>query len=278
MNAEVVSGALGPEGAVLVVLGEILEAGRMELDRLALTLKAISGQEGPARRGDPPPGAVRDDREALEDGGPAVLVVEDDLDFATILRSHCRARGLACLVAASGEEGLRLARRYRPLGIILELTLSRGDGWRVLDALEADEATRGIPVHLMSVRAPAPGSFSGAAELPRRGHLAPEDLDQALRTIEALSAQTVQRLLIIENDGEQRRRLAALLSARGLAFDEASSSMEDLQVAVRDRHDCAIVDLGLWDLAGDQLLRTLSRQGLDRPPVLLCTAGDPGCA
>ena len=46
-----------------------------------------------------------------------------------------------------GEEGLELASRYLPDGIILDLRLPDMDGMTVLDRLKFKLETRHIPVH-----------------------------------------------------------------------------------------------------------------------------------
>lgn len=262
MNDVCPPGDPGPESAVLAAMCEILERARGEHDWSA-----------PAERADAVhwPPAAQDAREDLADGGPCLLVIEDDPGFAGAVLAQCRARGLACLVACSGWEGLRLAWRYRPLGIFLELKLAGSDSWRVLDALESDDEMRDLPVLVMSVRVPAPALGANGADR-RWGRLAADDLDRALRTVDELSDESVRRLLIVENDAERARWLERLLDESGLCFDVARGSREAVQAVVRERRDCAILDLDLWDLGRDQLLRTLMRDGLDRPAVLLCTA------
>jgi DNA-binding response OmpR family regulator len=79
-----------------------------------------------------------------------VLVVEDD----RVLRRACQAslvqRGFTVLVAADGEEGLRLAREERPDLVLLDLLMPKLDGVGVLRALRADPATAALPVVVLS--------------------------------------------------------------------------------------------------------------------------------
>ncbi|MCI5166466.1 MAG: GAF domain-containing protein, partial [Candidatus Electrothrix sp. GM3_4] len=66
---------------------------------------------------------VDDDRHDLKENDSVVLVIEDDSVFAALLVRECREKGLRCLVAFSGEEGLRLADEHVPRAIILDLKL-----------------------------------------------------------------------------------------------------------------------------------------------------------
>ncbi len=93
---------------------------------------------------------VPDDREKLEPNTPHLLVIEDDPVLAEQLVEIIRARRLNALVANSGEEGVRLASKHRPQGIVLDVTLPDVDGWTVMERLRKDPRTREIPVHFVS--------------------------------------------------------------------------------------------------------------------------------
>ena len=59
-------------------------------------------------------------------------------------------KGFRAEAAASGEEGLRLARELHPLAITLDLVMPGMDGWAVLSALKADPELATIPVILFT--------------------------------------------------------------------------------------------------------------------------------
>src|SRR5262249_60972235 len=66
------------------------------------------------------------------------------------LRRFLTQKGFRAEAAASGEEGLRLARELHPLAITLDLVLPGMDGWAVLTALKADPELADIPVVLFT--------------------------------------------------------------------------------------------------------------------------------
>jgi CheY-like chemotaxis protein len=82
--------------------------------------------------------------------GARVLVVEDDRFLRRACEASLRQRGLDVIAAADGEEGLRLARAEHPALILLDLLMPKMSGLEVLRALKGDEATRGIPVLVLS--------------------------------------------------------------------------------------------------------------------------------
>jgi len=83
-----------------------------------------------------------------------VLYVEDNAANLKVVEAIFRRQPqLALLSATNGEYGLELARRYRPDAILLDIHLPAMDGYAVLDALQADAATRAIPVIAVSADA-----------------------------------------------------------------------------------------------------------------------------
>jgi DNA-binding response OmpR family regulator len=55
------------------------------------------------------------------------------------------------VVAAGGEEGLKLARKIRPLIITLDVVMPGMDGWEVLQALQQDTELAKIPVIMLTI-------------------------------------------------------------------------------------------------------------------------------
>ena len=86
----------------------------------------------------------------MQTNGKRILLVEDDRFLRRAAEAALRQRGFAVLTAVDGEEALRLARAELPDLILLDLLMPKLPGIDVLRALKADEATRGIPVVVLS--------------------------------------------------------------------------------------------------------------------------------
>jgi two-component system, OmpR family, KDP operon response regulator KdpE len=82
----------------------------------------------------------------------------------------------------------------------------------------------------------------------------------------------VSRLLIIEDDARIRTALTRALTERGHAVASAHTAMTGLQQAVDSDPDMVIVDLGLPDLDGAELLKML--RAVSSVPVIVATARD----
>ncbi|MFN8647263.1 MAG: response regulator transcription factor [Gemmatimonadales bacterium] len=79
-----------------------------------------------------------------------VLVVEDDPGIAEGLRLNLALEGYAVRVAATGSEGLALARSWPPALVVLDLMLPGMDGMQVLRTLR--EEGNQVPVLILSAR------------------------------------------------------------------------------------------------------------------------------
>ena len=93
-------------------------------------------------------------------GQPLVLAIEDDPSAAELLRVYLEEAGFAIAVAPDGLTGIERATTLRPAAIILDILLPDIDGWEVLQRLKGAEATREIPVIVVSVVDNAPLGFA----------------------------------------------------------------------------------------------------------------------
>jgi signal transduction histidine kinase/CheY-like chemotaxis protein len=80
-----------------------------------------------------------------------VLVIDDDSVVRDLMSRFLTRLGFHVVAAASGEEGLRLAKQVNPLVITLDVIMPNCDGWAVLNKLKADPDLAGIPVIMVTV-------------------------------------------------------------------------------------------------------------------------------
>jgi len=91
-----------------------------------------------------------DDRTRLAPGARAILVIDDDLAFARLVADLARDLGFLALIASTADEGVTMARTFRPSAIVLDMILPDHSGLSVLDRLKRSPETRHIPVHVVS--------------------------------------------------------------------------------------------------------------------------------
>jgi len=82
----------------------------------------------------------------------------------------------------------------------------------------------------------------------------------------------VPQVLIVEDDDQIRTSLVRALSEYGHAVSSAHTAMSGLRQAVEDRPHVVVLDLGLPDLDGREVLRML--RAVSRVPVIVATARD----
>jgi two-component system, OmpR family, KDP operon response regulator KdpE len=85
---------------------------------------------------------------------PKILVVDDDPDLVRALRLRLRANNYEVTTATDGYTAVAAAQKERPALIILDLGLPVGDGFVVLDRLQAIDSLSSIPIIVLSARDP----------------------------------------------------------------------------------------------------------------------------
>jgi two-component system, OmpR family, alkaline phosphatase synthesis response regulator PhoP len=81
-----------------------------------------------------------------------ILVVDDEEDILELIRYNLSREGYAILCAGSGEEGLKIARSENPDLVVLDLMLPGLDGLDVTRRLKGEDATRSIPIVMLTAK------------------------------------------------------------------------------------------------------------------------------
>ncbi len=218
-----------------------------------------------------PPAAMDDDRNKLTAEDKVLLIIEDDLSFARILIQQGRDKGFKCLAAVGGVEGLQLADRYKPGAIILDIRLPDINGWQVLESLKGNSALRHIPVHMMS----AEEKSIEATQKGAIGFLSKPVTEESLQTTfgrleNALQGQ-VRNLLLVEDDPVGCEHISSLIGGQDVRLTTADNGKDALRLLAETKFDCMILDIGLPDMSGFELLSQLKDLGREIPPVIIYT-------
>jgi DNA-binding response OmpR family regulator len=217
---------------------------------------------------------------------PKVLIVDDDADLRRILQLAVGAAGYQAVLAADGVSALQAAQREHPAVIVLDLGLPGGDGFSVLDRLGASTTLAGIPVVVVSGR-DAAGTreralAAGAVEFLAKP-IDPALFADALRRhapqaggTAAPAERAAPKVLLVEDDADLRQGLAARLRSKGFSPASAADATSAMTVALRERPDVILLDLGLPGGDGLLLLERLKKHpALGAVPVVVLSARDP---
>ena len=218
------------------------------------------------------PAAIEDDRAVLTAGSRRILVVEDDVPFAAILRDVAREMGFQCIVVHTANDALSAAVHYLPSAVLLDINLPDYSGLGVLDQLKHSARTRHIPVHVASVadyrrEAMELGAVGYALKPAKR-----DELIEALRLLEVKLSQGLRHVLIVEDDPRQRESIGELLSNGEVQITGVESAGEALERLKSTTFDCMVMDLNLPDYSGYDLLEKMAGQDdVSFPPVIVYT-------
>ena len=201
---------------------------------------------------------------------PLVLVVEDDLQAAELIRDHLTYGGYRVAVVGSGHAGLGAARRLRPHAIALDLGLPDMDGWEVLYRLKRDPDTQKIPVLIVSARDQGRLGLSLGAVDWLVKPVDPQRLFAALQRCRELGApRRTFRILVVDDDPVVLEALEALLTREGHEVLQAPDGEAALQQAETARPDIILLDLHLPGLSGFEVVDRLRQiTGLEAIPVI----------
>ncbi|BCS96347.1 hypothetical protein DSLASN_19790 [Desulfoluna limicola] len=225
-----------------------------------------------------PPGEsdyVGDDRKGMTPESRSLLIIEDDRYFAKIMLDFARERGFKCVVAEDGETGLHFADYYKPSAIILDIGLPGIDGWTVMERLKDNPDLRHIPVHFMS----ANDSTLDAMRMGAIGYLTKpvsmEKVEDAFSKLEDIVSKPMSRLLLVEDDKIHRDSIQELIGNGDVETTAVSTGREAMEQLEAGGYDCMILDLGLEDMTGFELLEKIRLSETSaRVPVIIYTGRD----
>lgn len=204
---------------------------------------------------------------------PVLLIVEDDPTFGTMLAELAGEAGFDSVVTPSGRMALALAKERQPAAITLDIGLPDMAGWVVLDVLKHDLATRHIPVNVIS----------GAADDGRSRRMGaiqtlskPAELSELRSMFAGISdflKPGPRHVLVAEDDANQRQVVKHLIESDDIAITTVSNGEQVLaELAGPTSYDCLVLDLGLPDIDGIELIERIKDQLKEKSlPVIVHT-------
>jgi len=210
---------------------------------------------------------------ALPEGTPTVLVIDDDPTVHDLMQRFLRREGLRMVAAASGEEGLRLARELRPAAITLDVMMPGMDGWAMLTALKADPLLADIPVIMLTIVDDKNMGYAlGAADYLTK----PIDWGRLAVILQKYRcAHPPCTMLVVEDDADTRDMLRRLLTREGWVVMEATNGRVALERMAESQPELILLDLMMPEMDGFAFLEVLRQQDAWRSiPVVVVTAKD----
>ena len=218
---------------------------------------------------------IKDDRERITPEDKTILIIEDDPFFAEHLMIQSQNNGFKTLVADNGKLGIQLAELYIPKAIILDIKLPGINGWKVIEKLKENPLTRHIPINCISA-----SEDSGLAK--KMGVMAylikpinQDELDKVYNNLNMIISKQVKDLLIIEDENFESEAIIKLIGNSDVKISVAHTGQEGIELLESQNIDCIILDLGLPDISGFELLRLIRQEkNIDyyQIPIIIYTA------
>jgi EAL domain-containing protein (putative c-di-GMP-specific phosphodiesterase class I)/FixJ family two-component response regulator len=173
---------------------------------------------------------------SLEAADGPVLVVDDEPAIRSLFVRALRDAGYDTLEAADGVQALELLKRHSVALILLDSTMPRLDGAGVIRAVRQREATRTLPVILVTAKGDLKDRVEGL-EAGADDYLAkPVMLDELVARVHAGVRSHATWRQAIEREAEDRRRMTTALrrvGGHGSPELRARSLVEELMPALR---------------------------------------------
>jgi len=188
---------------------------------------------------------AEDDRNNISKKDKLILIIEDDIYFADILRDFARNKGFKTIVAHDGQDGLSYARKYLPAAIILDMNLPVIDGSSILKILKSSEDLSKILVHVVSatdIQAIREDNIHGYTRKP----LELKDLEDVFTNISDRIQAKLKRVLLLSSGAlSENATLETISDERNLKtrYDIARNINAAREFLSEQKYDAVIVEI-----------------------------------
>ena len=204
----------------------------------------------------------------------AMLVIDDDPNVYDMMERILSREGLDVYGAATGKEGLALARRLKPVVIALDIMMPGMDGWAVLQAIRADPELTDTRVVIVSMLDEKPlGMALGADDYLTK----PLRREQLLACIQRLVPVRDGYILLVEDDAALRELLQRTLIEEGWSVRIAETGTAALELIEKSRPGLILLDLKIPEIDGFAVISSVrARPEFMKVPITVITAVDLG--
>lgn len=185
----------------------------------------------------------------------SILAIEDHSETLFIYEKHLQESRYQLTSVRTLAQARQVLQQLRPAAIVLDILLEGQNGWTFLRELKNDEATRTIPVLVITVV----NNEKQAIALGADGFLIkPVDRLPLLNKLNTLISQgKTQKLLFIDDDLAYRYVVKQLLANTPLQILEAVSGRVGLALAESEQPTAILLDLEMPEMNGFDVLAQL---------------------
>jgi len=206
---------------------------------------------------------VADDRqEAFEDR--TVMIIHSSKQQAEKYMQQVRAKNYKVIVAATIPNGILLAEEFHPKAIMLAIELANEK--KSFHLLKTHPLIKKLPIHIINTVEYSSSKEENELKTPENA-----EFTHALESLDNDAVSPFKKILIVEDDSTTRKIVRELLSDLEVSIEEAGFAEEAFQIISKGNFDCVILDLGLPDYSGKELLEKLKANHIAIPKVIIYT-------
>lgn len=207
----------------------------------------------------------------IEEAYRTILVVDDEPEIINEISNSLKNSGYKVITASSGKEAIRLAKKYQPFAITLDVVMPEMDGWEVLQALKNDFSTKDIPVVIVSVSDDRDTGFA----LGAIGYLNKPVNKTALISEIYKSHHRVKTVMIVDDNDFELKQMKQMIEGEGLDAISSSNGKDSLKILESKIPDVIVLDLLMPEMDGFEVLNKIrSNDKTKAIPVIIVSAKD----
>ena len=210
---------------------------------------------------------IEDDRASTQEN-EAILVIHPSKIQARKYLKQIQRKNSKAIVASTIFDGIALAEKYNPKAIMIDAVFALRKDSNYQD-LKKHKLTSKLPVHLIS-----PIDQIESEQEGKLDSLKSIQFDDALNSLDSNHSSSVKKMLIIEDDFATRILIKKMLQGIDLEMHEAQTANEAFETLNNEQFDCIVLDLGLPDYSGKELLNKLRNHNIFVPKVIVYTGKD----
>jgi len=211
---------------------------------------------------------IIDDSDVLTAADKPFLIIEDDENFASILRDRIHENKESVLIAQNGSEGLRLANEFDVKGVLLDLGLPDMNGIDVLKEFKTNLNLRKIPVYVISGEAKEKQTHENGAIGYSQKPIRSSEIKTVIEKINKFNDKTVKDLLIVEDDKVQREVLIEFIGNGTVKSKGVASKTAAINELKKNIYDGIVIDLGLKDGTGYDICEYIHENNMGIPIII----------
>lgn len=208
-----------------------------------------------------------DDRDNLNPEKKTILIVEDDRVFAHLILKRTQKMGFQVVAVSNSANGLYMAKKIKPDGILTDMGLPDVSGDILIDHLHKVDGLENVPVYILSAR----DWIEDEVLKKSVGFIKkPVTSDQIDELLGSFTPNEESKILIYQNNIEDRLELEKLLKSFNCKLTLSDSLEDCLSCMKNEIFNMIIIDLDSEDRTHAKLSQTLDENyGNSFPKIVI---------